>query len=132
VALSLLSIVLLVGLTVGGYSAYFSDSKTSCNNTFTAGILDLAVSCAGNTIFSPSDSPLPQIFKYLPANNPLKPGDKGDVTIGLHMKPGSLNADVWMQVTNLGLAGTLTPAPFLRAGCSPRYLFADCPGGQRQ
>ena len=58
---------------------------TSCGNVFCAGIIDLEVDCAGDTVFSAQDDPLPPIFEYLPCSD-IKPGYSGEVTLSLHLK----------------------------------------------
>lgn len=91
-----------------GTQAYFSDTETSTDNYFTAGVIDLEIDCAGDTTFSAQDGPLPEIFEYLPAND-IKPGDDGEVTLSFHLKDGSNNADLWMKIINLVDDGGLNP-----------------------
>jgi hypothetical protein len=87
--------------------ALFSDTETSLDNQMTAGVIDLEIDCDGDTVFSAQDDPLPEIFYYLPTSateenqGDIKPGDKGEVTLSLHLKTDSNNADLWMQVFNI-------------------------------
>ncbi|RJS71294.1 hypothetical protein CW696_04730, partial [ANME-2 cluster archaeon] len=83
-----------------GTFALFQDTETSMGNTFTAGVIDLAIDCDGDMTFAAQDDPLPEIFYYMPTND-IKPGDSGEVTLSLHLKTDSNNADLWMEVLNL-------------------------------
>jgi predicted ribosomally synthesized peptide with SipW-like signal peptide len=105
-----ISVAVVVGLIASGTWALFSDTETSEDNQMTAGVIDLEVDCAGDTTFSPQDDPLPKIFNYLPAND-IKPGDDGEVTLSLHLKTDSNDADLWMQVLNLTNDGGANPEP---------------------
>jgi predicted ribosomally synthesized peptide with SipW-like signal peptide/uncharacterized repeat protein (TIGR02543 family) len=112
IILSILSVVLAVGMVGGGAFAYFRDTETSSDNTFTAGILDMAVDCDGDTEFLATDDPLPLIFDYLPVGKPIAPGDSGEATLSLHLKEATtINADLWMQVTNLVNIDAPNPEP---------------------
>ena len=106
--------VLVIGVAVTvmgmGFSANFSDTETSSGNRFTAGVIDLEVDCDGDTCFAAQDDPLPKIF-YRPEDDDIKPGMDGEVTISLHLKDGSNDADIWMQLTNLQNFGGLNPEP---------------------
>lgn len=99
----------VIGLVASGTWAVFNDTETSTPNTFCAGIIDLEVDCAGDTVFSPMDDPLPPIFAYCPSND-IKPGYSGEVTLSLHLKEGSNNADLWMGILNLGPCPNPSPA----------------------
>jgi spore coat-associated protein N len=103
-----IAILVVIGLVAGGTFAYFSDTETSENNQFTAGVIDLEVDCAGDTTFAATDDPIPVIFEYLPAND-IKPGDAGEVTLSLHLKADSNNADLSIEITNLVDDGGLNP-----------------------
>ena len=103
-----IAVAVIIALVTTGTFAVFSDTETSSPNTFTAGIIDLEVDCAGDTIFSAQDDPLPEIFNYLPASD-IKPGDDGEVTLSLHLKTDSNDADLWMQITTLVDDGGATP-----------------------
>jgi len=105
-----IAVAVVIALVTTGTFAVFSDTETSSPNTFTAGIIDLEVDCAGDTVFSAQDDPLPPIFNYLPANA-IKPGDSGEVTISLHLKADTNNADLWMQVENLENFGGVLSEP---------------------
>lgn len=105
-----IGIAVVVALVGTGTWALFSDTETSEGNQMTAGVIDLEVDCAGDTTFSAQDDPLPKIFEYLPEND-IKPGDDGEVTLSLHLKTGSNNADLWMQVLNIVNDGGLNPEP---------------------
>ena len=103
-----IAVAVVIALVTTGTFAVFSDTETSSPNTFTAGIIDLEVDCDGDTVFSAQDDPLPKIFDYLPASD-IKPGDDGEVTLSLHLKTGSNDADLWMQITTLVDDGGATP-----------------------
>ena len=105
-----IAVAVIIALVTTGTFAVFSDTETSSPNTFTAGIIDLEVDCAGDTIFSAQDDPLPEIFNYLPASD-IKPGDDGEVTLSLHLKTDTNNADLWMQVQNLNNYGGVLSEP---------------------
>jgi len=103
-----IAVAVIIALVTTGTLAQFSDTETSSPNTFTAGIIDLEVDCAGDTQFAATDDPLPKIFEYLPASD-IKPGDSGEVTLSLHLKADTNNADLWMQITTLVDDGGATP-----------------------
>ncbi len=105
-----IAVAVIIALVTTGTLAYFSDTETSSPNTFTAGVIDLEVDAADEegVIFAAQDEPLPEIFNYLPATD-IKPGDSGEVTLSLHLKDGSNNADLWMQITTLVDDGGLNP-----------------------
>ena len=112
ILLSLMTIGTVVAITVGATNAYFSDTETSLKNQFTAGVIDLEIDSDGDTIFSAQDDQLPVIFEYLPVGDggpDIKPGDGGEVTLSLHLKADSNNADLWMQVLTLVDDGGLNP-----------------------
>jgi len=68
ILISLMAIALVIGLVGAGTVAYFSDTETSEDNTFTAGTLDLT---------AVGGSPMP----FAVAN--MKPGDSGSGTVTL-------------------------------------------------
>ena len=68
ILMSLMTIALVIGLVGAGTVAYFSDTETSEDNTFTAGTLDLT---------AVGGSPMP----FAVAN--MKPGDSGSGTVTL-------------------------------------------------
>ncbi|MBA7602675.1 hypothetical protein ES703_09771 [subsurface metagenome] len=104
-----IAVAVVIALVTTGTFALFSDTETSSPNTFTAGIIDLEIDCDGDTVFTPTDDP-PEIFNYLPASD-IKPGDDGEVTLSLHLKTGSNDADLWMQVQNLNNYGGVLSEP---------------------
>jgi len=106
-----IAVAVIIALVTTGTFALFSDTETSSPNTFEAGIIDLEIDCAGDdTTFTATDDPLPEIFDYLPANDgDIKPGDSGEVTLSLHLKTNSNDADLWMQLTSLVDDGGLNP-----------------------
>ncbi len=96
------SVIAAVAAVVAGVTtAFFSDTETSTGNTFTAGSIDLRVDLKGtdglNTIepFGLTDLEGRKIFNY----TDLKPGDKGEATISLHV----YDNDAWgcLDITNL-------------------------------
>jgi len=104
-----IAVAVVIALVTTGTFALFSDTETSSPNTFTAGIIDLEVDCDGDTTFTLTDDP-PEIFNYLPASD-IKPGDSGHVTLSLHLKADTNNADLWMQVLNLDNFGGVLSEP---------------------
>jgi predicted ribosomally synthesized peptide with SipW-like signal peptide len=85
-----LSTLILVGAAVaGGTGAFFSDTETSSGNTFTAGAIDLKIDNTSyyNGVFSPNtswalaDLTIQKFFNFID----LKPGDRGEDTISLHV-----------------------------------------------
>jgi len=102
------AVAVIIALVTTGTFALFSDTETSTANQFTAGIIDLEIDCDGDTTFAVTDDPLPKIFNYLPASD-IKPGDDGEVTLSLHLKTDSNDADLWMQITTLVDDGGATP-----------------------
>lgn len=104
------AVAVIIALVTTGTLAQFSDTETSEDNQFTAGIIDLEVDCAGDTVFSAQDDPLPKIFNYLPATD-IKPGDDGEVTLSLHLKADSNNADLWIEVLDLQNFGGVFSEP---------------------
>lgn len=107
-----IAVAVIIALVTTGTLAQFSDTETSEDNVFTAGIIDLEIDAEDTegVIFSAQDDPLPKIFNYLPESD-IKPGDSGEVTISLHLKADSNNADLWMQVQSLENFGGLNPEP---------------------
>ena len=75
ILVSLSVIVAVAAIAVGGTIAYFSDTETSIDNTFTAGELNLIVDINGV-----DQDPLVSKFFNL---DDMKPGDKGEVTLSL-------------------------------------------------
>lgn len=91
---SLLMIGLVLGVAGAGTWAYFSDTETSEDNTFTAGTLDLKVN--GNDE--------PSIGHYTEAN--WKPGETRDDNV-IFTNEGSLNGSLNIKVANIdGIACT--------------------------
>jgi len=107
---SLLMIGVVAAMAGAGTFALFQDTETSMGNTFTAGVIDLAIDCDGDTIFDAQDDPLPEIFYYMPTND-IKPGDSGEVTLSLHLKEDSNNADLWMEILNIVNNGGVLSEP---------------------
>ncbi len=104
------AVAVIIALVTTGTMAKFSDTETSEDNQFTAGIIDLEIDCDGDTTFAVTDDPLPKIFNYLPATD-IKPGDDGEVTLSLHLKTDSNDADLWIKVLDLENFGGLNPEP---------------------
>ncbi len=111
---------LIIGITVIGVLlgtgtwAVFSDTETSEDNQFTAGVIDLEIDGTGTDLvtFDAQDDPLPKIFNYLPSpGKDIKPGASGEVTLSLHLKTGSNNADLWMQILDLQNYGGILSEP---------------------
>ncbi len=105
ILLSLASIAAAGALVVGATFAFFSDSETSTGNTFKAGTLDLKVdsSCHyfqneidvgcgqgaefGNWLQSDLTPGVHKFFNF----NDIKPGDRGEDTVSLHV----VDNDAW-------------------------------------
>lgn len=110
------AVAVVIALVTTGTFALFSDTETSSPNTFTAGIIDLEVDAEdeGGVIFTAQDDPLPEIFRELYTGD-IKPGDSGEVTISLHLKADSNDADLWMQILNLTPDGGILSEPECKA-----------------
>ncbi|MBI5405910.1 hypothetical protein HY972_02645 [Candidatus Kaiserbacteria bacterium] len=89
ILLSLGVIVFVVAATLGATGAFFSDTETSTGNTFTAGAIDLKVDNESyyngvlnqDTTWELKDLTIEKFFNFLD----LKPGDRGEDTISLHV-----------------------------------------------
>lgn len=94
ILLSLMSIAAVSGLVFGVSRAFFSDKETSTGNTFQAGAIDLKVDYkstyngATSTAWTLKD--LTSAEKFFDIAD-VKPGDKGEGTISLHV----YNNDAW-------------------------------------
>lgn len=101
---SILGLAVVAALAIGGTVAYYNDTETSKDNTFTAGKLDLQIDNTSyyngelsqiNTwqMADFDDGKGPKDGQYLFFDfNDLKPGDWGEDTISLHV----LNNDSWV------------------------------------
>ncbi len=86
---SLGTLIFIGALTIGATGAFFSDTETSSGNTFAAGAIDLKVDNTSyyNGVFSTTtswaltDLTIQKFFDFLD----LKPGDRGEDTISLHV-----------------------------------------------
>lgn len=85
-----LTVVVALGVALaGGTGAFFSDVELSGNNTFTAGAIDLKIDNTSyyNGVFSTgtswtlADLTIQKFFDFLD----VKPGDRGEDTISLHV-----------------------------------------------
>ena len=100
ILISLSVIGAVAAIAIGGTIAYFSDTETSTGNTFTAGAIDLKID--SNATYNGVGVPaatwalkdlVPTADKFF--NFPdVKPGDKGENTISLHV----INNDAWACV----------------------------------
>jgi predicted ribosomally synthesized peptide with SipW-like signal peptide len=87
-SLSVVGFATLV-LAVGSTGAFFSDRENSSGNTFTAGAIDLKIDNTSyyngvfnqDTSWSLKDLTIEKFFNFLD----LKPGDRGEDTISLHI-----------------------------------------------
>ena len=88
--LSLLTIGTVGALAFGLSSAYFSDTETSSDNTFIAGVLDLKIdntSYYNGVLSALTTWTLDDLAGHLFFNFPdLKPDDEGEDTISLHVQ----------------------------------------------
>jgi len=89
-------------VVVGATTAFFSDTETSRDNTFTAGAIDLKVdnesyynSVASNLSWDLRDLTIEKFFNFVD----VKPGDDGEDTISLHVNnnPSWVCADVTLK-----------------------------------
>lgn len=90
ILLSLSIIIAIASFTaVGGTGAFFSDNENSIGNTFAAGAIDLKIDNTSyyNGVFNPNtswsleDLTIQKFFNFLD----LKPGDRGEDTISIHI-----------------------------------------------
>jgi len=97
-------------LIIGATSAYFSDTETSNGNTFTAGKLDLMIDVDGN-IYNPLEGPL------FTASD-VKPGDKGEETISIHVDDNPSCGSVAINLTDDSDNGCTEPEEQEEADCA--------------
>ena len=88
ILLSLLTVGLVATVATGATRAYFSDTETSFDNTFSAGTLDLKV----------DDQDDPNIVHVTLSN--MKPGDTANYQWVLS-NAGSLAGKPWVEITNV-------------------------------
>ncbi len=82
-------LIFVLAISAGATGAFFSDSEVSSGNTFAAGAIDLKIDNTSyyNNVFSTStswtltDLTIQKFFNFLD----LKPGDRGEDTISLHV-----------------------------------------------
>jgi len=105
IILSLVVIVAVAAIAVGGTVAYFSDTETSQGNIFTAGAIDLKIDSTASYNGVPVAAAtwaekdlVPTADKFFDFAD-IKPGDSGENTISLHV----INNDAWVcaSVSNL-------------------------------
>lgn len=95
-------IVFVVAVALGATGAFFSDTETSTGNTFTAGAIDLKIDshCIVNGQEYDGECGVWELKDLLPTGSAffdftdVKPGDKGENTISLHVD----NNDAWACV----------------------------------
>lgn len=110
IAISLGIIGVVAAIVIGATTAYFSDTETSTGNTFTAGILDLKVDIDGGDLMDLSGP----IFE----EGDMKPGDKGEVTLSLHVDNDACGFVSF--VLNEDKENTCTePESEVETGCDP-------------
>jgi len=90
-------IAAVAAVAIGATTAYFSDTETSTGNTFTAGAIDLTIdsnATYNGQVVSAATWALkdlvPTADKFFNFSD-IKPGDKGENTISLHVE----NNDAW-------------------------------------
>ena len=106
-------------VAIGATGAFFSDTETSTGNTFTAGAIDLTIdnqsyvtsTTTGQLVASPSTSwQLANLTNQLFFDfDDLKPGDRGEDTISLHVNNN--DAYACMDVTLTGTLENLQTEP---------------------
>lgn len=88
ILLSVMTITLVTVVAIGATRAYFSDTETSQDNTFTAGAIDLKVDYEstynGQNEESWSLTDLTPQHRFFDIAD-VKPGDEGEGTISLHV-----------------------------------------------
>jgi spore coat-associated protein N len=106
--ISLVIIAMSVAVVGAGTFAYYSDTETSANNTFTAGTLDLEVKSGGSWF---NGTTVPSINAEFDAMvNNLKPGDAGAITIPVK-NSGSLPGTPSLKFYNLAETAGVNPEP---------------------
>ena len=106
IILSLGMIVFVGAIVIGATGAFFSDTETSTDNTFTAGAIDLQIDnesyynsqFSQNTSWGLKDLMIERFFDF----SDVKPGDDGEDTISLHVNNNAswLCADVTLTSNN--------------------------------
>lgn len=99
ILVSMMLIGLVAALAGAGLYAYFSDTETSSNNTFSTGTLDLKVD-------GYDDPYVPVYFEV----EDVKPGDSGSVDIELS-NAGSIDGVAYLTFTNVVDDPGTTPEP---------------------
>ena len=107
ILMSLITIVVVVGATLGATSAYFSDTETSTGNVFAAGSIDLKVDneChyyEGECPWETHDWELTDledgVHKFFNFSD-IKPGAWGEDTISLHVYDNP--AWAWLKINDV-------------------------------
>lgn len=99
IILSLVTIVAVSAIAIGGTVAYFSDTEVSTGNTFTAGTIDLAVE---------SENPWEANGQYVFAN--LEPSDSEDINVTLN-NVGTNDVVIWKKVKVTSESNNLQSEP---------------------
>lgn len=81
--------VLVIGLVAGGTWAYFSDTETTTDNTFTAGTIDISL-----------DPTSGQAVTTVEGDLDLKPSQTGYIPVCVN-NDGSNPAEVWKHIANV-------------------------------
>jgi len=97
ILISLSIVAVVAAIAIGATTAFFSDTETSTGNTFTAGAIDLKIDSkatyngqqVGAATWELKDL-VPTADKFFNFSD-VKPGDKGENTISLHVT----NNDAW-------------------------------------
>lgn len=115
--------ICLVGGLIGGAFAYFSDTESTGNNTFTAGTLDLEVKVGAGSFENPWTT-------TAITAGPMVPGAAAD-TVDLAVKnSGTIAGDLYMRITGVTDSGGATTYPTVGPKCSsePEYVAEGGPG----
>lgn len=105
ILISLSVVVAVSAVAVGGTVAFFSDKETSVGNTFAAGAIDLKIDSHATYNGQPVTAATWELKDLNPTSDKffnfvdIKPGDKGENTISLHV----INNDAWVCAEVSGL-----------------------------
>ena len=114
-------LLFVLGISAGATGAFFSDSEVSSGNTFAAGAIDLKIDNTSyyNNVFSTStswtltDLTIQKFFDFLD----LKPGDRGEDTISLHVNNNDAYLCANVKLTSNNENGCTGPEALVDSSC---------------
>ena len=119
------ALILLVSgaLVVGGTGAFFSDTEISTGNTFSAGAIDLKIdntsyyngAVSTSTTWTLTDLTIEKFFDF----PDLKPGDRGEDTISLHVESNDAYLCANVKLTSNDDNGLTEPEALIDATDGP-------------